>query len=218
MLGFVLIQPSDFTDLQTHLALLLDQYDFSLPQMPQIEMQIDLTRFETEWRRLWSNIPEPWKLNTNGLEFSVGEKVAAEGLTAKYPVVLVPGIISTGLESWSTTPEYRPFFRQKVWGGFSMLQQVMFNKEKWMAALLLDPVTGLDPPGAKVRSAEGIDAASSFVQGYWLWSKIVENLAVVNYDTNNLHLAPYDWRLSYYNLEERDGYFTKLKMTIEGFR
>ena len=26
-----------------------------------------------------------------------------------------------------------------------MLQQVMFNKEKWMAAILLDPVTGLDP-------------------------------------------------------------------------
>ncbi|KAH9828727.1 phospholipid:diacylglycerol acyltransferase [Rhodofomes roseus] len=218
LLGFSLIQPSDFTDLQTHLALLFDSYDFSLPQMPQIELQIDLTRFETEWRRLWSNVPEPWKLNTNGLEFTVGEKVAEEGLTAKHPIVLIPGIISTGLESWSTTPEYRPFFRQKLWGGFSMLQQVVFNKEKWMAALMLDPVTGLDPPGAKVRAAEGIDAASSFVQGYWLWSKIVENLAVVNYDTNNLHLAPYDWRLSYWNLEERDSYFTKLKMTIEAFR
>jgi phospholipid:diacylglycerol acyltransferase len=47
-------------------------------------------------------------------------------------------------------------------------------------------------------------------------SKIVENLAVLNYDTNNLYLAPYDWRLSYYNLEERDGYFSKLKATIEG--
>ena len=50
-----------------------------------------------------------------------------------------------------------------------------------------------------------------------LRSKIVENLAVVNYDTNNLHLAPYDWRLSYYNLEERDAYFSKLRATIEGF-
>lgn len=49
-------------------------------------------------------------------------------------------------------------------------------------------------------------------------SKIVENLAVVNYDTNNLYLAPYDWRLSYYNLEERDGYFSKLKSTIEGLK
>jgi hypothetical protein len=46
----------------------------------------------------------------------------------------------------------------------------------------------------------------------------VENLAVVNYDTNNLHLAPYDWRLSMWNLEERDGYFSKLKATIEGFK
>lgn len=49
-------------------------------------------------------------------------------------------------------------------------------------------------------------------------SKIVENLAVANYDTNNLHLAPYDWRLSYYNLEVRDAYFSKLKATIEGFK
>ncbi|EPS98702.1 hypothetical protein FOMPIDRAFT_60813 [Fomitopsis schrenkii] len=186
--------------------------------MPQIELQLDLSRFEAEWKKLSSNIPEPWKLETNGLEFTIGEKITSEGLTAKHPVVLIPGVISTGLESWSTAPEYRPLFRQKVWGGFSMLWQVMFNKEKWMAAVMLDPVTGLDPPGAKVRSAEGIHAASNFVYGYWLWSKIVENLAVVNYDTNNLHLASYDWRLSYWNLEERDGYFTKLKMTIEGFR
>ncbi|KAI0960724.1 hypothetical protein AcV7_000028 [Taiwanofungus camphoratus] len=218
LIGFILIQPTDLTDMQTHLALLLDQYDISIPQLPQIDLpQMDFSIVEAEWRKLWSNMPEPWKLNTNGLEFTVGEKVAAEGLTAKHPVILIPGIISTGLESWSTSPDYRAFFRQKLWGGFSMISQVTFNKEKWMAAVMLDPITGLDPPGAKVRAAEGIDAASSFIQGYWLWSKIVENLAVVNYDTNNLHLAPYDWRLSFYNLEERDGYFSKLKATIEGF-
>jgi phospholipid:diacylglycerol acyltransferase len=74
-----------------------------------------------------------------------------------------------GLESWSTAPEYRSFFRQKMWGGFSMMSQVMFNRDKWMNAIMLDPDTGLDPPGAKVRAAEGIDAASNFVQGYWLW-------------------------------------------------
>jgi len=50
-----------------------------------------------------------------------------------------------------------------------MLSQVTFNKEKWIAAMMLDPVTGLDPPDAKVRAAEGIDAASSLVQGYWIW-------------------------------------------------
>ena len=124
-----------------------------------------------------------------------------------------------------------------------MISQVTFNRDRWITTVMLDPVTGLDPTGVKVRAAEGIDAASSFVQGYWLWcvftcrapcmrsvqcetnvqyasnprSKIVENLAVVGYDTNNLHLAPYDWRLSFYNLEERDGYFSKLRTTIEGF-
>src|ERR1700761_5937335 len=49
-------------------------------------------------------------------------------------------------------------------------------------------------------------------------SKVIENLAVVNYDTNNLILAPYDWRLTPYNLEERDGYFSRLKSTIESFK
>lgn len=50
-----------------------------------------------------------------------------------------------------------------------MISQVTFNKEKWIAAMMLDPVTGLDPPDAKVRAAEGIDAASAFIQGYWIW-------------------------------------------------
>lgn len=93
LLGFILIQPSDLTDFQTHLALLLDEFEFdiSLPQFPQI----DLSAVENEWRKLRSNIPEPWKLNTNGLEFTVGEAIASRGLKAKHPVVLVPGIIST---------------------------------------------------------------------------------------------------------------------------
>lgn len=64
-----------------------------------------------------------------------------------------------------------------------MISQVTFNKEKWMAAVMLDPITGLDPPGAKVRAAEGIDAASSFIQGYWLWSvRIQPVLCVIGLD------------------------------------
>lgn len=50
-----------------------------------------------------------------------------------------------------------------------MISQVTFNREKWIAAMMLDPITGLDPPDAKMRAAEGIDAASSFIQGYWIW-------------------------------------------------
>jgi len=56
-----------------------------------------------------------------------------------------------------------------MWGGLNMLSQVTFNREKWIQAMMLDPYTGLDPQGAKVRAAEGINAASSFIQGYWIW-------------------------------------------------
>ncbi|EGO26500.1 hypothetical protein SERLADRAFT_447691 [Serpula lacrymans var. lacrymans S7.9] len=213
ILGFVLIQPADIHDMHAQLLLYMDEYDISLT-LPDI----DLSRVETEWQRLRSNIPELWKLNNDGREFKVGEDIKARGLSANYPIVLVPGIVSTGLESWSTAPEYRTFFREKVWGGFNMISQVTFNRDKWISAMMLDPITGLDPPNVKVRAAEGIGAASSFIQGFWIWSKIVENLAVVNYDTNNLHLAPYDWRLSYWNLEERDGYFSRMKSTIEGLK
>ncbi|KAF8813753.1 phospholipid:diacylglycerol acyltransferase [Phlegmacium glaucopus] len=214
LLGFSFVEPKDFQDLQTHVQTLVNGYDIYLSQLPGL----DLSRVEVEWTRLRNSIPEIWKFNNDGREFQVGEAMKARGLSAEFPVVLIPGIISTGLESWSTAPEYRPFFREKLWGGFNMISQVTFNKEKWISAMMLDHVTGLDPPDAKIRAAEGIDAASSLVQGYWIWSKIVENLAVVNYDTNNLYLAPYDWRLSYFNLEERDGYFSKLKCTIESLR
>ncbi|EIW80823.1 phospholipid diacylglycerol acyltransferase [Coniophora puteana RWD-64-598 SS2] len=207
------MQPLDLRDFHTQLLLFLDEYDFAV-KLPDL----DLSAVETEWLRFKSNIPEVWKLNNDGREFQVGEAAKARGLTAKHPVVLVPGIVSTSLESWSTEPEYRTFFREKMWGGFNMITQVTFNRDRWISAMMLDPHTGLDPPGAKVRAAEGVAAASSFVQGYWIWSKVIENLAVVNYDTNNLHLAPYDWRLSLSNLEERDGYFSRLKSTIEGLR
>jgi phospholipid:diacylglycerol acyltransferase len=91
-----------------------------------------------------------------------------------------------------------------------MIRAVLTDREKWVRALSLNPVTGLDPsPDIKVRAAQGIDAASTFVPGYWIWTKVIENLACLNYDTNNMILASYDWRLSYSNLEVRDGYFSR---------
>ncbi|KAN0081174.1 Lecithin:cholesterol acyltransferase domain containing protein [Tylopilus felleus] len=213
LLGFILIQPHDIQEMHAHLLLLIQEYDISL-RLPEI----DFSRVEVEWGRLRSNIPEVWKLSNDGREFQAGDAMKERGLTAQFPVVVIPGIISTSLESWSTSPEYRAFFREKVWGGFGMLSQVVFNRDRWISAMMLDPDTGLDPPSAKVRAAEGINAATNFMTGYWIWAKIIENLAVVDYDTNNLYLAAYDWRLSMWNLEERDGYFSKLKVIIEGLK
>ncbi|KAG8890015.1 hypothetical protein FRB98_001450 [Tulasnella sp. 332] len=175
------------------MRMLLEEYDLSLPgfNMP----------FDVEWRHVSDSLLEGAKQWTTNRDFTVGWELKAQGLEAKFPVILIPGIVSTGLESWSTSPAYKNYFRKRLWGTTTMIRAVVTEKEKWMAALMLDPDTGLDPPGIKVRAAQGLDAASTFIPGYWIWAKVIENLACLNYDTNNLELAAYDWRLSYSNLE-----------------
>ncbi|KAJ3070629.1 hypothetical protein HK102_006623 [Quaeritorhiza haematococci] len=44
---------------------------------------------------------------------------------------------------------------------------------------------------------------------------MIQNLAAVGYDNNNMHLAAYDWRLSFQDLERRDRFFSRLKSSIE---
>ncbi|RKP07295.1 Lecithin:cholesterol/phospholipid:diacylglycerol acyltransferase [Thamnocephalis sphaerospora] len=140
---------------------------------------------------------------------------AEEGLTAKHPVILVPGIISTGLENWGTSECSRKYFRHRMWGTVTMFRAVLLDKDCWTEHMRLDPDTGLDPPGVKLRAAQGLDAADYFIAGYWVWGKIIENLAAIGYDSNNMYLAAYDWRLGLENLEKRDLYLSKLKSMIE---
>ena len=151
--------------------------------------------------------------------FAVGYSMKKSGSKFKHPVILVPGVISTGLESWSLegTPECpsQPYFRKRLWGSWFMLRAMLLDKNCWLKHLTLDPETGLDPPGFKMRPAQGMEAADFFMAGYWIWNKILENLAVIGYDLNTMTVAAYDWRLAYQDLERRDGYFSKLKATIE---
>ena len=128
---------------------------------------------------------------------------------------MIPGVISTGLESWGTANISRPYFRKRLWGSWSMMRALVMDKEVWKKHIMLDQVTGLDPPDIKLRAAQGFDATDFFITGYWIWNKIVENLASLGYDPTNSFTAAYDWRLSYENLEVRDQYFTRLKVYIE---
>lgn len=128
---------------------------------------------------------------------------------------MIPGVISTGLESWGTEDESRQYFRKRLWGSWSMMRALVMDKPSWKRHIMLDKLTGLDPPGIKLRAAQGFDAADFFITGYWIWNKILENLATIGYDPSNAFTAAYDWRLSYANLEHRDQYFTKLKSYIE---
>ncbi|KAF5692585.1 phospholipid:diacylglycerol acyltransferase [Fusarium denticulatum] len=147
--------------------------------------------------------------------FSVGTKARAEGLEAHHPMIMIPGVISTGLESWGTANISKAYFRKRLWGSWTMMKALVMDKEVWKKHVMLDKRTGLDPPNVKLRAAQGFDATDFFITGYWIWSKIFENLASVGYDPTNSFTAAYDWRLSYPNLEVRDRYFTRLKSHIE---
>ncbi|KAG6006096.1 hypothetical protein E4U21_007393 [Claviceps maximensis] len=147
--------------------------------------------------------------------FSVGLKARADGLHAHHPVIMVPGVISTGLESWGTTNTSRQYFRKRLWGSWTMMKALVMDKEQWKKHVMLDKKTGLDPPEVKLRAAQGFDATDFFITGYWIWNKIFENLATIGYDPTNSFTAAYDWRLSYANLETRDRYFSRLKSHIE---
>ena len=124
----------------------------------------------------------------------------------------------TGLELWQGRACVRNHFRQRIWGSASMAKAFFADKECWREHLMLDPKTGMDPENVRIRAAQGFEAADNFIATYWVWSKMIENLADVGYDGSLMSMMAYDWRLGYEYLEKRDGYFTKLKHMIEAYR
>ncbi|KAG7363348.1 lecithin:cholesterol acyltransferase [Nitzschia inconspicua] len=153
--------------------------------------------------------------------YQLAEKTEVQ---AKYPVVMVPGFVTSGLEVWKGKACMDKLFRERLWGGFSSAQYWLRERYCVMENLALDPISGGDPEGIKLRSAQGFQAADFFVGNdwmwgnYWVWSKIFENLADVGYDASSMAMEAYDWRLAFQLLEKRDGYLTHLKHKIEAYR
>ncbi|WCJ41687.1 phospholipid:diacylglycerol acyltransferase [Euphorbia peplus] len=144
---------------------------------------------------------------------SPGMRLKREGLVAQHPVVLVPGIITGGLELWDGKPCADGLFRQRLWGG--TFSELFKRPYCWLDHLSLDNETGLDPPGIRVRAIPGLVAADYFAPGYFVWAVLIENLAKIGYEGKNLHMAAYDWRLSFQNTEIRDQALSRLKSKIE---
>ncbi|XP_031110519.1 putative phospholipid:diacylglycerol acyltransferase 2 [Ipomoea triloba] len=144
---------------------------------------------------------------------SPGARLKREGLTGFHPVVLVPGIVTGGLELWEGRPCAQGLFRKRLWGG-SFVE--MFKRPLcWLEHLSLDNETGLDPPGIRVRAVPGLVAADYFAPGYFVWAVLIENLARIGYEQKNMYMAAYDWRLSFQNTEVRDQALSRLKSKIE---
>lgn len=96
---------------------MMDDFSFKLPtgilkEARQMEKQHQ------------DDLSEPFKI---GLQLKEKENAAP-----KHPVIMIPGVISTGLESWSLegTPECptKPYFRKRLWGSWHMLRAMLLDK------------------------------------------------------------------------------------------
>jgi hypothetical protein len=151
----------------------------------------------------------PWTLKS-----VVGARMFEKGYRAKFPVIGIPGYITTALELWKGKPCMGNLFRTKIWGGTQMLSQIASDMNCWLEHIKLGP-DGADPEGIKVRSLRGLESVDYVLPGYWVWARIILELGEIGYDANNLSVESYDWRLGFDQLEKRDGYFSKLKKNIE---
>ncbi|KAK9839349.1 hypothetical protein WJX84_008799 [Apatococcus fuscideae] len=144
-----------------------------------------------------------------------GKDLRIEGYVPKHPIIIVPGFVTSGLELWQGKDCSDGNFRNKIWGSANMGLQFTLHTNCWLEHLSLDPETGMDPPGIKLRAALGLEAVDYFVPGYLVWAKLIEALGDMGYDSNMLATETYDWRLSTPNMEKRDAYFTRLRVRIE---
>ncbi|GKV09885.1 hypothetical protein SLEP1_g21320 [Rubroshorea leprosula] len=142
-----------------------------------------------------------------------GEKLRKEGLTAKHPVVFVPGIVTGGLELWEGHQCAEGLFRKRLWGG--TFGEVYKRPLCWVEHMSLDNETGLDPSGIRIRPVTGLVAADYFAPGYFVWAVLIANLARIGYEEKTMYMAAYDWRLSFQNTEVRDQTLSHIKSNIE---
>lgn len=157
-----------------------------------------------------------------GLSFLARYNGGSTALPRKHPVVIIPGFISTALELWEArqdscverSPVFRGAFRQRMFGP-QMLLLLASDPACWLELFSMDRTTGKDKPGLKVRADTGFSSADYFMPGYWVWAKVLINLADIGYDPQSMAVVTYDWRLSPTKAHERDGLFYYMRQNLK---
>ncbi|CAF1708178.1 unnamed protein product [Brassica napus] len=161
---------------------------------------------------LYSSVPV---LSSLQAPESPGARFGRDGVKAHHPVVLVHGIVTGGLELWEDRACAEGLFRKRLWVTNYTCCVLIYRPLCWLDHLSLDSETGLDPLGIRVRAVRGLVAADHFSPCYFAWTVLIENLAKIEYEGKNLHMASYDWRLFFHNTEIRDQSLSRLKSKIE---
>lgn len=156
-----------------------------------------------------------------GLTFFARYNGNSRVLPRKRPVVIIPGFITGALEVWETSlpclqrqSSVSSSFRQRMFGP-SMIYLILTDPQCWLDAFRLDPKTGGDPSNAKIRADSGFTSVDYFVPGYWVWAKVLINLADIGYDPQSMAVMTYDWRLSPQKAHERDGLFYLIRNNLK---
>lgn len=143
----------------------------------------------------------------------------SRNLPRRHPVAIIPGFITGALEVWETSmpcvrnSTFFSGFRQRMFGS-QMLYLILSDPQCWLDVFSMDKKTGLDQPGTKVRADTGFTSVDFFVPGYWVWAKILINLADIGYDPQSMAVMSYDWRLSPRKAHDRDGFFFQLRNSM----
>jgi phospholipid:diacylglycerol acyltransferase len=140
-------------------------------------------------------------------------------LPRRHPVAIIPGFITGALEVWETAlpcvrnSTFFSGFRQRMFGS-QMIYLILSDPQCWLDLFSMDKKTGLDKPGTKVRADIGFTSVDFFVPGYWVWAKVLINLADIGYDPQSMAVMSYDWRLSPRKSQERDGFFFQMRNSL----
>lgn len=162
---------------------------------------------------------ETEELDRPGLRFFEEYNNGSRDLPYRHPVLILPGFITTGLEIWEANTtclrnlNMNPSLRQWMLGP-TMILLFLRDPACWLYIFSLDPETGLDRKGSRIRGGEGASSVSEFVPGFWVWEKIIRNLADIGYDQSTLAFATYDWRLSPDLMQKRDGFYHRMRHLI----
>jgi len=157
----------------TYVAIIVGILAFTLKVVPQvvekdISPQAYLESWSTfDWNSFYANIQT--HTSTTDWRKRPGAKLADEGAKAKYPIILIPGFTTSGLEVWGNEECGRKYFRTRFWGTMDQAKALLADKDCWRRHMTLDPYTGGDPsPSIRLRPTEGMVAGDYFMAPYWV--------------------------------------------------
>ena len=141
------------------------------------------------------------------------------------PIVLIPGLLSSRLIAWKAKKCRGPdiSIQDIIWLNLQkMVETTTYDRTCWLDCLKLGK-NGSDPKDCKLRPDEGLSAIGELSPGNLytppatsIFTPLIKYLATeMGYDCNTLVGSPYDWRLSPWELEKRDSFFTTLKFRLE---